>query len=202
MWQGNYYKQIVCGARMESHGGRINVPVACGKAMRLLEDAGQDHEAVSARTGLGVKAVGIVADAVLLRGATSKKGWESLPNDAMFSLIKSECYPVPTRDTWIMARLLGDGAVGPDSAARMPEDRAMRGLVRSGHARRAAGGGFYLAGAGLSLAREVQETYPEIDWASFSRPGGVRHRARELVGATTGMRPPKPAAVNDGVPAQ
>ena len=187
---------------MAIRNGRIDVPAACGKAMRLLEDTGQDHETISARTGLGVKAVGIVADAVLRRGATAEKGWESLPNDAMFSLVKLECYPVPTSDTWIMARLLGDGAVDPGSAARMPEDRAMRGLVRSGHARRAAGGGFYLAGAGLSLAREVQEAYPEIDWASFSRPGGVRHRARELVGATTGMRPPKPAAVDDGVPAQ
>ena len=187
---------------MESHGGRINVPVACGKAMRLLEDAGQDHEAVSARTGLGVKADGIVANAMLRCGATSKKVWESLPNYAMFSLVKSECYPVPTRDTWIMARLLGDGARGPDSAVRMPEDRAMRDLVRQGHARRAAGGGFYPTGAGPSLAREVQETYPEIDRASFSRPGGVRRRACELVGAAAGMPPPEPAAVNDGVAAQ
>ena len=187
---------------MALRGGGIDVPAACGKAMRLLEDGGQDHEAVSARTGLGVKAVGIVADAVLRRGATSKKGWESLPNDAMFSLIKSECYPVPTRDTWIMARLLGDGAVGPDTAARMPEDRAMRGLVRQGHARRAAGGRFYLAGAGPLLAREVQETYPEIDWASFSRPGGARRRAREMVGVATGMHPPKPPAGKKRVPAQ
>lgn len=187
---------------MVIHDGGIDVPAACGKAMRLLEDAGQDHEAISARTGLGVKAVGIVADAVLRHGATAEKGWESLPNDAMFSLIKSECYPVPTRDTWIMARLLGDGAVGPDSAARMPEDRAIRDLVRSGHACRAASGRFYLAGAGLSLAREVQEAYPEIDWASFSRPGGARRRARELVEAAAGMLPPEPAARKKRVPAQ
>ena len=187
---------------MEIRDGGIDVPAACGKAMRLLEDAGQDHEAVSARTGLAVKSVGIVADAVLRRGATAEKGWESLPSDAMFSLVKSECYPVPTSDTWIMARLLGDGAVGPDSAVHMPEDWAMRGLVRSGHACKVADGRFYLTGAGPLLAREVQETYPEFDWASFSRPGGARRRARELVEAAARMRPPEPAARKKRVPAQ
>lgn len=187
---------------MGIHGGGIDVSAACGKAMRLLEYDGLAHGAVSGRTGLSAEAVGIVADAVLRRGATSKGGWKSLPNDAKFSLIKSECYPVPTKDTWIMARLLGEGAVGPDSAVSMFEDRAMRSLVRSGHACKGADGRFYLSGTGPSLAREVQETYPEIDWASFSRPGGSRRKAREMVGMAASMRPPRRAARQGKVPAQ
>ena len=174
---------------MEIPTGKIGVASACGRAMGLLED-GRSHAEVSARTGLSVGAVKIVADAVSRRGAASERGWESLPNDAKFSLIKSECYPSPTRSAWTMARLLGQGAVGPGSAVRTFEDRAMRGLVGSGHARRAAGGAFYLAGDGPPLADDIQEMYPEIDWAAYSGAGGIRRRARELVGAASDMPPP------------
>ena len=90
--------------------------------------------------------------------------------------------------------LLGEGAMDPGSAAAVPEDRAMRGLVGSGHARRSAPGRFYLAGDGPMLAREIRDMYPEIDWDAFARPGGSRRRARELVKrAAVGMRPPAPA---------
>ena len=178
---------------MEAPDGGIDVAAACGEAMRLLEAGGMSHAEVSARTGLSAGAVGIVADAVSWRGAAAERGWASLPSDAQFSLIKSECYPVPTKDAWIMARLLGEGAVGPDTAATVPEDRAVRELVGSGCACRTAAGRFYLTGDGPMLAKEVLASYPEIDWASFARPGGGRRRARELVGAAVGMLPPAPA---------
>ena len=126
---------------MEIPAGDIGVAAACGAAMRLLEAGGMTHAEVSARTGLTAGAVGIVADAVSWRGADAKRGWKSLPIDAQSSLIKSECYPVPTRNAWSMVRLLGEGAMGPGSAAAVPEDRTMRGLVGSGHARRSAPGG-------------------------------------------------------------
>ena len=120
-----------------------------------------------------------------------ERGWESLPIDAQSSLIKSEYYLVPTRDAWALARLLGEGAVAPGSAAAVPEDRAMCNLVGSGHVRRAAPGRFYLAGDGPMLAREIRDVCPEIDWEAFERPGGSTRRALELVkGAAVGMRPP------------
>lgn len=184
---------------MEIPAGEIDVAPACGEAMRLLEAGKTTHAEVSARTGLTAGAVGIVADAVSWRGATAKRGWESLPIDAQSSLIKSECYPVPTRDAWALARLLGEGAAGPGSAAAAPEDRAMRNLVGSGHARRAAPGRFYLAGDGPMLAREIRDVYPEIDWEAFERPGGSTRRALGLVkGAAVGLRPPAPAPPQRG----
>ncbi len=186
---------------MEIPTGKIGVPTACGRAMGLLE-GGRSHAEVSARTGLSVGAVKIVADAVLRRGAASERGWESLPDDAKFSLIKSECYPSPTRKAWTMARLLGQGAVGPGSAVRTFEDRSMRGLVRSGHACKAAGGAFYLTGNGPPLAEDIQEMYPEIDWAAYSGTGGTRRRARKLVGTASAMRPPAaPPLEQEGVSA-
>ena len=179
---------------MEIPAGEIAVASACGEAMRLLEADKTTHAEISARTGLTAAAVGIVADAVSWRGADAERGWASLPIDVQSSLIKSECYPVPTRDAWALARLLGEGAVAHGSAAAVPEDRAMRNLVGSGHARRAAPGRFYLAGDGPMLAREIRDMYPEIDWEAFERPGGSTRRALELVkGAAVGMRPPAPA---------
>ena len=175
---------------MEVPGGGIDVAAACRKAMGLLGEGGLPHGEISERTGLSAGAVAAVADAMSRLGATAEGGWASLPDDAKFSLIKSECYPVPTRDAWNMARLLGEGAVGPGSAVRMFEDRAMRDLVRSGHARRAAGGRLYLYGTGPSLAGAIREMYPEIDWDALSRPGGVERRARELVGMAAGMPAP------------
>ena len=186
---------------MEAHNSKINVPAACGKAMRLLRKGGHSHGEVSALTGLGAKSVEIVAGA-MSQGATAEAGWESLPNDSKFSLIKSECYPTPTAETWIMARLLGMGAVGPGSAVHMFEDRAMRDLVRSGHACKAPGGRFYLADIGPALAGEVVAAYPEIGWDEFLRPGGSGRRARELVGMAAPMPPPAPGAAQRGEPAQ
>lgn len=186
---------------MEVPYGKIDVAAACGRAMALLEGGRLSHAEISARTGLSVGAVGIVADAVSRRGAAAERGWESLPDDARFSLIKSECYPAPPRDAWIMARLLGEGAVDPGSAARLFEDRTMRDLVRSGYACRVAAGTFYLAGDGPPLAGEIQEMYPEISWDAFSRDGGCMRRARELVGAASEMEPPAPAPAQKGVPA-
>lgn len=184
---------------MEIPAGDIKVAPACGEAMRLLEAGETTHAEISARTGLTAAAVGIVADAVSWRGADAEKGWESLPIDAKSSLIKSECYPVPTRDAWALARLLGEGAVALGSAAAVPEDRTMHNLVGSGHDRRAAPGRFYLAGDGPMLAREIRDMYPEIDWEAFERTGGSRRRARELVKrAAVGMRPPAPALPQRG----
>ena len=183
---------------MEVYDVKIDVPAACGRAMRLLEEGERSHAAVSERTGLGVGAVGILADAMARHGASSEAGWESLPHGAMFSLITSELYLVPTADTWTMARLLGEGAVGPDSAVAMFEDRAVRDLVRSGDVRRAPGGGLYLAGSGPLVAREIVDAYPGIDWAAFLRPGGSRRRARDLVGMAAPMSPPSPAAAQRG----
>ena len=180
--------------------GKIDVAAACGRAMGLLEGGRLSHAKISARTGLSVGAVGIVADAVSRRGAAPGRGWESLPDDAKFSLIKSECYPAPPRDVWIMARMLGEGAVDPGSAVRLFEDRTMRDLVRSGYARRVADGTFYLAGDGPPLAGEIQEMYPEISWDAFSRAGGGRRRARELVGTASEMEPPTPVLAQKGVP--
>ena len=169
--------------------------------MGLLERGRRSHAEISVRTGLSIGAVGIVADAVSRHEAVAERGWESLPDDAKFSLIKSECYPAPPRDAWIMARLLGEGAVDPGSAVHLFEDRALRDLVRSGHACRVAAGTFYLAGDGPPLAGGIQEMYPEISWAAFSRAGGGRRRARELVGTASDMEPPTPVPVQKGVPA-
>ena len=175
---------------VESRDVRINLPVACNKSMRLIAGGSLDREAVSARPGLGIKAVGIIRAAMSQQGATAERGWESLPNAARLALVRSECYPTPTEDMWIMARLLADGATGPASAVRMPLDRGMRDLVRWGRVCRADGGGFYLVGLGLMLAQEVLSTYPEIGRPSFSRSGGERQRARELVGMVDPVAPP------------
>ena len=200
---GNDYTRISWSARVEIYDTTIDVPAACGSAMRLLCEGGHSHGAVSSLTGLGAKSVGIVAGAISQRGAAAGEGgWESLPSAAKFSLIKSEYYPTPTADTWIMARLHGEGAVGPDSAVRMFEDRAMRDLAASGHVCKSPGGKFYLADSGARLAREVVDAYPEIGWGKFLRPGGSRNRARELVGMTVPMAPPALGAVQRGEPAQ
>lgn len=177
--------------RVEERGDRINVPVACNKAMRLLAKGGRTHEAVSSRTGLSSQAVEVVEDAMSRHGATAERGWKSLPDSARFSLIKSEYYPVPTRNAWIMARLLAEGATDRGSAARMPEDDGMRELVGTGHVGAVGGGRFYLSDEGASLAQGVLSMYPEIGRPAFSRFGGAGRRARELVGAVAPLAPPR-----------
>ena len=174
---------------MEVRGDRINLPVACNKSMRLIAGGDRTSEAISASTGLSVKAVDLIRAAMSRQGATAERGWESLPDAARFALIKSEYYPTPTKDTWIMARLLADGATGPGSAVRMPMDRGMRDLVRWGHVCRD-GDGFYLAGMGPVLAQEILSMYPEIGRPSFSRSGGAGRRARRLVGEMAPVAPP------------
>ena len=175
---------------MEVRGDRINLPVACNKSMRLIAGGGRTSEDISARTGLSVKAVDLVRAAMSRQGATAEEGWASLPDASRFELIKSEYYPTPTKDTWIMARLLADGATDPGSAVRMPMDRGMRDLVRWGHVCRDDGGGFYLAGMGPGLAQEILSMYPEIGRPSFSKSGGAGRRARRLVGAVSPVAPP------------
>ena len=162
--------------------------------MRLLAEGSRSHADVASDAGISVQTVGLVADAVSRRGATAKAGWESLPDDVRFSAIKAECYPVPPRDAWILARLMAEGATSPGSAVGMPADRNMRELVEAGHVGRS-GGGFYLAGIGPSLARGVLSMYPEVGWPAYSRLGGASRVARRLVGATSSLRPPAPAAV-------
>ena len=176
--------------RVEERGDRINVPVACNKAMRLLAGGGRTREAISSRTGLSARAVEVVKDAMSRHGATAEQGWKSLPDSARFSLIKSEYYPVPTRNAWIMARLLAEGATDRATAARMPVDDGMRELVGAGHVDAAGGGRFYLSGEGASLAQGVMSMYPEIGWPAFSRSGGAEGTARRLVG--TAARIPAP----------
>ena len=185
---------------MDEDDDKINVPVACNKSMRLLA-RGCDSRTVSAKTGMSGRAVDLVADAMSRKGATSERGWESLPDAVRFSLIKSEYYPVPPRDAWIMARLLAEGATCPDSAVRMPEDGCMRELVRSKLVGRA-GRRFYLANAGPSLAREVLSMYPEIGSPAFSRSGGAGRRARRLVELVAWTAPPRLAAASGMVPAR
>ena len=172
------------------------MPVACNKAMRLLAGGSLSREEVSAKTRLSAGAVDAIQAAMSRRGAAAaaaaaaETGWESLPDATRFSLTKSEYCPTPTRDAWIMARLLAEGATGPSSAVRMPEDRSVRELVGYGHVRRA-GGGIYLAGLGLELAEEVLSAYPEIGRPSFSRYGGAGRRACELVGEVAPVAPPR-----------
>ena len=176
---------------MEVRGDRINLPVACNRAMRLIAAESRTLEAVSASTGLSIKGVETVQSAMSEHGATAEEGWKSLPDAARFSLIKSDYYKTPTKDTWILARLLADGAVDADTAVRMPEDRSMRNLVGWGHVCRTDGGRFYLVGLGHGLARGVLSTYPEIGWPSFSKSGGAGRRAREMVEKVARMPPPE-----------
>lgn len=174
-------------------GGRIDVSRACSRAMRLLAEGARSHGDVSASTGIGVQTVDLIAGAMSLHGAAAKAGWKSLPDSVLFSAIKSECYPVPPRDAWILARLIAEGAMSPDSAAGMPAGRNMRELVEAGHVGRAEGG-FYLTGIGPSLAQGVLSMYPEMERPAYSRIGGASGLARRLVCATTRMPPPAPIA--------
>lgn len=185
------YMRLPRPGGVEERGDRINVPVACNKAMRLLARGGHTREAISSRTGLSAGAVEVVADAMSRHGATAELGWKSLPDSARFSLIKSEYYPVPTRNAWIMARLLAEGATDRGSAVRMPEDDGMRELVGFGRVGAAEGGRFYLSAEGASLAQGVLSMYPEIGWPAFSRFGGAERRARELVGKAARIPPPR-----------
>ena len=186
---GQLYKRFLWGFFVEGYGGRINVPAACNKAMRLLADGTRTGKDVSASAGISVQTADLLADAMSRNGATAEKGWESLPDAVRFSAIKSEYYPVPTRDAWIMARLMAEGATAPGSAVRLPVDRSMRGLIRAGHVRRE-GDRFYLAGIGPSLAQGVLSTYPELGNPAFSQCGGARSTASRLVEMTAGLAPP------------
>ena len=140
-----------------------------------------------------MQTVDLIADAMPRHGATADGGWESLPDAVRFSAIKSECYPIPPRRAWVMARLMSEGATAPDTAVDMPVDRAMRELVGAGHVRRS-GSQFYLTGIGPSLAQGVLSMYPEHGKPAFSRSGGVRHLARRLVGETASVPPPRTTA--------
>ena len=170
-------------------GGGIDLSAACGKAMRLLAEGTRAREEVSASTGIRVQTVELIAGAMLRHGATEEGGWESLPDSVRFSAIKSECYPTPPKDAWIMARLMAEGATAPGTAVTLPVDREMRKLIGAGHVRRA-GSRFYLAGIAPSLAQGVLSMYPELGRPAFSRSGGALRLARRLVGMTTDMAPP------------
>lgn len=176
---------------MEVRGDKINLPATCNRVMRLAARGDLACEAISARTGLSVKGVEIVQSAMSGHGATAERGWESLPDAAKFSLIKSDYYKTPTKDTWIMARLLADGAISPSSAVRMPEDRNMRDLVGWGHVCKTSAGEFYLVGLGPEIAQGVLSMYPEIGKPSFSKSGGVGRRARKVAKEIALMPPPK-----------
>lgn len=173
--------------------GRFDLSAACGRAMRLLAEGAHACEDVSARAGISVQTVELIADYMSLHGAAADGGWESLPDAVRFSAIKSECYPTPPRRAWVMARLMSEGATAPDTAVDMPVDRAMRELVGAGHVRRS-GSRFYLAGIGPSLAQGVLSMYPEHGRPAFSRCGGVRRLARRLVGEVAGLSPPSTTA--------
>ena len=161
--------------------------------MRLLAEGAHACEDVSARAGISVQTVELISDYMSLHGAAADGGWESLPDAVRFSAIKSECYPVPPRRAWIMARLMAEGATTPDAAVDMTVDCTMRELVGAGHVRRS-GSQFYLAGIGPSVARGVLSMYPEHGRPAFSRSGGVRRLARRLVGEVAGLPPPSTAA--------
>ena len=178
---------------MDGDGGNIDLSAACGKAMRLLAEGTRTREDVSASTGISVQTVELIAGAMLRHGATEEDGWESLPDSVRFSAIKSECYPTPPKDAWILARLMAEGATAPDTAVTLPVDREMRKLIGAGHVRRA-GSRFYLAGIAPSLAQGVLSMYPELGRPAFSRSGGALRLARRLVGMTTDMAPPTPIA--------
>lgn len=198
---GHLYKIILRRAPVDGDGGGIDVPAACGRAMGLLAGGSHAHEDVSACAGIGAQTVGLIADAMSRHGATAEAGWESLPDAVRFSAIKSECYPVPPGDAWIMARLMAEGATSPGSAVSMPVNRSMRELVGAGHVRRA-GDRFYLAGIGPSLARGVLTMYPELGRPAFSRSGGASRLARRLVDSVSALPPPAPNAGRRGMEAQ
>ena len=186
-------------ARMEVRGDKINLPAACNRAMRLIAKGDLARESISARTGLSVKGVEVVQGAMSKNGATADKGWKSLPDAAKFSLIKSDYYKTPTKDTWIMARLLADGATNPGSAVRMPEDRNMRDLVGWGHVCKTSAGEFYLVGLGPEIAQGVLSMYPEIGEPSFSKSGGLGRRVRKVAREIALMPPPRINSRRGGV---
>lgn len=187
----NLYIIHLWRARMEVRGDKINLPAACNRAMRLIARGDLSCKAISARTGLSVKGVEVVQGAMSKNGATAGKGWKSLPDAARFSLIKSDYYKTPTKDTWILARLLADGATNPGSAVRMPEDRSMRDLVGWGHVCKTSAGGFYLVGLGPEIAQGVLSMYPEIGKPSFSKSGGLGRRVRKVAKGIALMPPPR-----------
>ena len=161
--------------------------------MQLLAGGTRTRKGVSAGAGVSVQTVDLIADAMPRHGVTADGGWESLPDAVRFSAIKSECYPIPPRRAWVMARLMAEGATTPDAAVDMPVDRAMRELVGAGHVRRS-GSRFYLAGIGPSVARGVLSMYPGHGRPAFSRSVGTRRLARRLVGETARVPPPNTAA--------
>ncbi|PJC50528.1 MAG: hypothetical protein CO032_04330 [Nitrosopumilales archaeon CG_4_9_14_0_2_um_filter_34_16] len=98
-----------------------------------------------------------------------KTGLLLFPESIQNLIIKTNHYPVASRDEEILVHLLLKKATTPENAVYLPEGRMIEELVGAEHVGKI-GNRFYLTEDGRYIAKGALELYPELESISIEKP--------------------------------